>query len=378
MEHSVIRDRCDGARDVSEIPYPSRLDDAQRCILQFLRAFEDAQQHIRFQHIDTAQHALAESAGDALADATRLLDVETPPVEHTDVHRALLESITHLQSAQDMFLVEAPWPNFGAAYVASRSKQCSALEILYRCRVDLPLIEPYFRIANDSPVDGALDHESSTNDPAVGILHRNKADTHHEYSLYVPEYYDNTKQWPLIVALHGGYGRGDEYIWTWLRIARSRGYIVLSPKSIADTWSIALPQLDARSIVMMMDKVCAAYSVDRARILLTGLSDGATFGYLLGLQHSERFAALAPIAGVLNPMTDGLLRSQKGIEMPIHSIHGVHDAIFPVQTARSANELLKSLGYQLAYTELPDWGHALTYSINENLVLPWFERTVAQ
>jgi hypothetical protein len=27
----------------------------------------------------------------------------------------------------------------------------------------------------------------------------------------------------------------------------------------------------------------------------------------------------------------------------------------------------------LIYKELPDWGHAYTYSINETLVLPWFE-----
>ena len=342
--------------------------------MRFLRAFEDAQQHIRFQQISASQRALAESVGDSLANATQLLDDEAPPADRGELHRALMESIVHLQSAQDMFLVEAPWPNFGAAYVSSRSEQCSALEILYRWRVDLPLIEPYFRIASDSPTNTPLAHAGDTNSAAVGILHHEKADTHHEYSLYVPEYYDDTKQWPLIVALHGGYGRGDEYIWTWLRTARSRGYVVLSPKSVGDTWSIALPRLDVRSIVAMMDKVCDTYSIDRTRIYLTGLSDGATFSYLLGLQHSERFAGAAPIAGVLSPITDMLLRAQKGIELPIHIIHGAHDAIFPVQTARSSNDLLKSLGYQPTYTELPDWGHVLTYAINETLVLPWFEQ----
>jgi hypothetical protein len=27
----------------------------------------------------------------------------------------------------------------------------------------------------------------------------------------------------------------------------------------------------------------------------------------------------------------------------------------------------------IIYKELPDWGHAYTYSINETLVLPWFD-----
>ncbi len=34
---------------------------------------------------------------------------------------------------------------------------------------------------------------------------------------------------------------------------------------------------------------------------------------------------------------------------------------------------LKSLGYNLKYEELPDWGHAFPYSINERLLMPWFE-----
>jgi len=44
-----------------------------------------------------------------------------------------------------------------------------------------------------------------------------------------------------------------------------------------------------------------------------------------------------------------------------------------VTFTRQTNELLKSLGYNLKYEELPEWGHALTYSINERLVMPWFE-----
>ena len=109
-------------------------------------------------------------------------------------------------------------------------------------------------------------------------------------------------------------------------------------------------------------------------MLLTGLSDGASFSFLLGLEAHDRFVAMAPIAGVLGPMTDPLLRAGRGRELPIHVIHGVHDAIFPVQTIRSTNDLLRSLKYALTYTELPDWGHALTTDINESIVAPWFQQ----
>ena len=70
---------------------------------------------------------------------------------------------------------------------------------------------------------------------------------------------------------------------------------------------------------------------------------------------------------------DGMLRAGQGKALHWHVVHGAHDRIFPVQSVRSTSALLTSLGYPLTYTELPDWGHALTYRINEHIVLPWFE-----
>jgi len=85
------------------------------------------------------------------------------------------------------------------------------------------------------------------------------------------------------------------------------------------------------------------------------------------------FAGLAPVAGALHMAADPMLREGRGKDVPIFVIHGVHDFIFPVAFTRQTNQLLSSLGYNLKYEELPDWGHALTYSINERLVMPWIE-----
>ena len=45
----------------------------------------------------------------------------------------------------------------------------------------------------------------------------------------------------------------------------------------------------------------------------------------------------------------------------------------PVTFTRQTCNLLKRIGYNVTYEELPDWGHAFPYSINERMVLPWFE-----
>jgi phospholipase/carboxylesterase len=123
----------------------------------------------------------------------------------------------------------------------------------------------------------------------------------------------------------------------------------------------------------MFEEICTTYAVDRQRVYLTGLSDGGIFTYLLGLTRAQMFTGLAPVAGQLHPMTDVLLRRGHGKDVPIFIVHGVHDFIFPIQSIRDAHRLLQHIGYAVTYHELPDWGHAYTYRINEELVLPWFE-----
>jgi phospholipase/carboxylesterase len=65
----------------------------------------------------------------------------------------------------------------------------------------------------------------------VGVLHaRNDRGTRGGLSLYVPETWEASgPPAPLVVALHGGSGHGRDYLWAWLREARTRGVLLLSP-----------------------------------------------------------------------------------------------------------------------------------------------------
>src|SRR5260370_12420177 len=92
-----------------------------------------------------------------------------------------------------------------------------------------------------------------------------------------------------------------------------------------------------------------------------------------GLEESEVLGGLAGVAGAPHLGVDGMLGGGRGKDTPMLVVHGVHDFIFPVAFTRQTCDLLKQIGYNVTYEELPDWGHALPYSINERLVLPWFE-----
>ena len=112
----------------------------------------------------------------------------------------------------------------------------------------------------------------------VGLLHaHNERDSRGGFSLYVPESWDGRTPRPLVVALHGGTGHGRDFLWSWLRDARSREVLLLAATSQGRTWSIMGEDVDAEALRRMVETVAERYPVDRARVLLTGMSDGGTY-----------------------------------------------------------------------------------------------------
>jgi len=209
-------------------------------------------------------------------------------------------------------------------------------------------------------------------DARVGVLHaRNDRGTRGGLSLYVPETWEAASPTPLIVALHGGSGHGRDFLWSWLREARARGALVLSPTAQDRTWSIMGGEdLDAPRLRAAVEEIAATYRVDRSRVLLTGMSDGATYALLCGLADGMPFTHLAPACGVLHP----LLLARGGIAgargRPIYLVHGALDWMFPVETARMGRQALESVGAHVVYREIEDLSH--TYPRDENpRILDW-------
>ena len=214
-------------------------------------------------------------------------------------------------------------------------------------------------------------------DVRVGVLHAsNERADRGGFSLYVPESWDGATALPLIVALHGGSGHGRDFLWIWLREARAREMLVLSPTSRDRTWSLMGDDVDAAPLGEIIEAVAARYAVDRTRVLLTGMSDGATYTFLCGLREGAPFTHLAPACGVLHPLllAEGTIERARG--RPIYLVHGALDWMFPVQSARMAREALESVGASLVYREIEDLSH--TYPRDENpAILDWLMAPVA-
>jgi phospholipase/carboxylesterase len=363
--------------DVANERYTTGVRQAEEQLLHFLRTFEAVQEDIHIARAGESQRRMRDAVGETLAQLTTELAALTPPEAVHGFHTKLREAVALCADSHTTFL-NAAGPSFAQSFLDSRQALCRGLYLLYEIRAQLPVLQQHWVLPAAVSSLPTIEATSAGVDALVGFSHKPRTNTHAEYSLYVPENYTPQQTWPLIICLHGGYGRGDDYIWTWLRPAKSKGYILLSPKSTGPTWSVLNPPVDVRSIQAMFDEVCATYAVDRKRVYLTGLSDGGIFTYLLGLIRAELFAGMAPIAGELHPMTDNMLRRGLGKEVPMLIVHGAQDFIFDVSFTRQTQDLLQRLGYKVTYQELPDWGHAYTYTINEQRVLPWFESLVRE
>ena len=353
---------------LAQADYDSVIARQEEQVLHFLRTFETLQEQLHPAKFTQLQAELSQALGDQFVHIRSEFEKLTPPPERKAFHEIWFEAVGLLYTTYGILVRKDS--SFIGVFIQSRDTFARARFLLYDIRHYTPTLQQYWvlpEVVADLP---NLEKRVATKEHEVGILHHRRSSNHGAYSLYVPENYAPERRWPLIIALHGGSGANDEYLLTWLRAAKSKGYFILSPKSLGPTWDVNYPDPDVLSITSMLATVGSQYAIDPDRILVSGLSDGGTFSYALATSRPDLFKAVAPVAAVLPPWLD--LQKAKALSFLI--IHGGQDFIFPVMTARMAKATLVENGYaEVTYKELPDWGHAYTYSINENMILPWFE-----
>lgn len=342
-------------------------------VLESLHAFEVTQRFLDPARFAQLRERL-EPRREALRASAERLRASTPPERLDGFHQRWIDGAGSLEAAFDRFLEPRDPGSPIADVLASMKHMARAQEALYSIH-EFPPLSRYFV---EPPYHGdlaRLDPVRSEADPSVGLHHSGGAEgagARGSLCLYVPESYDGAKAWPLVVALHGGAGSGREFLWTWLREARGRGFLLLAPTAAGPTWSLMGPDVDGAGLRAMIAWVSQRWRVDDRHVLLTGLSDGATYSFLAGLAEGAPYTHLAPIAGVLHPATaaNGNLERAKG--KPVYLVHGARDWMFPVETARIADDQLRRAGAAVVYRELDDLSH--TYPREENArILEWFD-----
>jgi phospholipase/carboxylesterase len=256
-----------------------------------------------------------------------------------------------------------------AAFRALR-KGPRALEALYPLAGILPPVSRFFL---EPGLRGDEATQARFRAPAAdtGVMHGGgEPGARGAFSLYVPEYYDAGRAWPLVFALHGGSGNGRAFLWSWLRAARSHGAIVVAPTALGETWALTGPDRDTPNLARVLDEVGARWRLDPDRLLLTGMSDGGAFTYVSGLETASPFTHLAPVAAAFHPMLAQMADGGRLRGLPIHIAHGMLDWMFPVDMAREAAAALETAGADVTYREIADLAHTYPTEIGADL-LAW-------
>jgi phospholipase/carboxylesterase len=233
-----------------------------------------------------------------------------------------------------------------------------ALEALYPLASRLPPVSSFFvdpDLCDDAGLTARLEAPANAN---TGLIHdHNDPGSRGGFSLYVPEYYTPERAWPLVMALHGGSGNGRNFLWSWLRDARSLGAVLVAPTAIGNTWALMGEDVDSPNLARILDSVFSRWNIDRTKLLLTGMSDGGTFCYVSGLESASPFTHLAPVAATFHPMIAEMADAKRVKGLPVFLVHGRMDWMFPVQVARQARDALSAAGANVRYRELDDLSH---------------------
>jgi polyhydroxybutyrate depolymerase len=150
------------------------------------------------------------------------------------------------------------------------------------------------------------------------------------YLLTTPAKHDGRTPLPLVVDFHGlsegaqihakmtGFGA----------LAQKQGFVVVFPNGTGtpvrwDANTTSNPNHDVEYVDRMLDEIGTNLCIDTSRVYATGLSYGAIMSSFLTCTRANRFAAVAPVAGITVP-PDNCTPSRP---MPVLSFHGTADPI---------------------------------------------------
>lgn len=260
------------------------------------------------------------------------------------------------------------------AYYALRHG-IQAREALYPLTAQFPSISRHFLEESAREDQDLLARiAAGAGKPGAGLMHSSDTSsaTRGGFSIYIPETYDAAIPHPVMLALHGAGGSGRAFLWTWMRAARTRGVILVSPTSRAPTWSLDGPDIDTPNLASLMDQVRGRWNVDEKRMLMTGMSDGGSFTYMSGLLEDQPYTHLAPVAASFPPLMLEFYKAERMKGLPVHITHGALDWLFPPAQGRAMAAGLESFDAKVVYREIDDLSHTNPDDDENAEVMDWF------
>jgi predicted esterase len=184
------------------------------------------------------------------------------------------------------------------------------------------------------------------------------------YRIFIPDNYDSTKQYPLVVGLHHGGSHGQDNVRQIdgtqpvqaLYQLRSTYPAILFVPQCPQGMAFGAPAGSVTLIDSIVFEAIAeiekAYNVDSKRRYVTGISGGGYGSWHFLKARPKMFAAAVPICGGGDPANAASFS-----DVAIWAFHGENDRLVPVEYSRSMIKALQQAGGSPKYTEFPGAGH---------------------
>jgi len=198
------------------------------------------------------------------------------------------------------------------------------------------------------------------------------------YARHVPEGYDPSKPWPILVTLHGTNGNGPDWITTWLRCAPAREkFVIIAPTTARHTWSARQGHF---YVLTALRETMERLHIDGNRVYVDGFSMGGGGSFRLASHHPDRWAAIAPRCNVpdIRQKKDKsfvTMLADNYRAVPIYWVVGAKDEKVSIELARAGKADLEAVKAELVYREHAEGGHTWEME-KDDVVLDWLEKHV--
>jgi len=192
-----------------------------------------------------------------------------------------------------------------------------------------------------------------------------------KYAQYLPKDFDNTKQYPLVLFLHGAGERGDD-----LNVATRHGYMKYVREEGREYPFICIaPQCPSmkywacytESLLAFLDYLEDSLPIDKKRVYVTGFSMGGMGTVMLAMADPDRFAAIAPVCAFGASWNGAVLKN-----IPVLMYHGDCDSIVPISESVKILAEINKYGGRAQLKICYGVGHnAWDYAYTDDTLIDW-------
>lgn len=197
----------------------------------------------------------------------------------------------------------------------------------------------------------------------IQLSNRTSDGVEHFYSVNVPAGYDPARRYQMRFQLHGGVGgrednkpRGTGEIGA---LAGAEQFYVLPYAWNDEPWwsDDQILNLDA-----IIDSLKRTYNIDENRVVLSGVSDGATGAYYIAMRLTTPFASFLPLNGFIMVLADDSIDDHRIFpsnlrNKPLFVVNGGKDRLYPTWAVEPYTKHLIANGVEIEYHPQPDGEH---------------------